>query len=321
MADAVQETCSSEMLGGQGADFLRRGDILEHQIFRFAKVIVRDRCSTSYDLASLFRGRRSTLDRWSGKFAKRIGTRPSALHLTFQYWRKSRRIASFLMLSTSKMEEVSYNSLVFDVVTFKHWGNLAEIAAFLTLSTSKIEEVSQNSFVFQACRWHYTMLHHATVPSTTTTTATIQIQIQELHYTNYTTLRYNCNYDYNHNCNYNYTTLQYATLITLHYNYNYRYNYNYTTSHYTRLHYTILRYNTLHYNTLHDITLHKLQHPTTTTTTTTALHHTTSSRCGWGDHCNHCNHSKKNTTPTTFRSISDFDFALPYMHHNNLPLL
>ena len=40
---------------------------MEHQIFRGAKMTVRDRCSTSYDLASLFRGRRSTLDRWSGK--------------------------------------------------------------------------------------------------------------------------------------------------------------------------------------------------------------------------------------------------------------
>ena len=34
---------------------------------RFAKMIVRDSCSTSYDLASIFRGRRSTLDRWTGK--------------------------------------------------------------------------------------------------------------------------------------------------------------------------------------------------------------------------------------------------------------
>ena len=33
-------------------------------IFRFTKMILRDRCSTSYDLASLFRGRRNTLDRW-----------------------------------------------------------------------------------------------------------------------------------------------------------------------------------------------------------------------------------------------------------------
>ena len=37
--------------------FPERGCILEHQIFRFAKMILRDRCSTSYDLASLFHGR------------------------------------------------------------------------------------------------------------------------------------------------------------------------------------------------------------------------------------------------------------------------
>ena len=145
-----------------GRWFPERGCILEHQIFRFSEMILRDRCSTSYDLASLFRGRRSTLDRWSGKIAKRIGTRPSALQSTFHFWRKSRRIALFLMLSTSKNEEVSQNCFVFDVVTCKHWGSLGEllrvwccqrwkmrksrrIAAFLMLSTLKNEEVSQNS--------------------------------------------------------------------------------------------------------------------------------------------------------------------------------
>ena len=89
-------------------------------ILSFGKVILRDRCSTS---ASLLRGRRNTLDRWSGKIAKRIGTRPSALHPIFQFWRTSRRIVSFLMLSTSKIEEVSQNSSVFDVVKFKSWGS------------------------------------------------------------------------------------------------------------------------------------------------------------------------------------------------------
>ena len=82
-------------------------------------MILRDRCSTSYDLASLFRGRRNTVDRWGGNIAKRIGTRPSALHSTFHFSRKSRRIASFLMLSTSKNEEVSQTCFVFDVVKFK----------------------------------------------------------------------------------------------------------------------------------------------------------------------------------------------------------
>ena len=44
--------------------FPEKGCILEHQIFSFGKMILRDRCSTSYDLASVFRGRHSPLDRW-----------------------------------------------------------------------------------------------------------------------------------------------------------------------------------------------------------------------------------------------------------------
>ena len=86
---------------------------MEHQICRFAKMILRDRCSTSYDLASIFRGRRGTLDRWNGKIAKRIGRRLSALHSTFHFSRKSRRIALILMLSNAKIEEVSLNCCVF----------------------------------------------------------------------------------------------------------------------------------------------------------------------------------------------------------------
>ena len=89
VADAVQETSSSELLGGPGADYSERGCVLEHQIFRFAvRILRRDRCSTSYDLASLFRGRHCSLDRWTGKNAKRIGTRPSALHATFHFSQK-----------------------------------------------------------------------------------------------------------------------------------------------------------------------------------------------------------------------------------------
>ena len=107
--------------------FPENGCILEHQIFSFGKMILRDRCSTSYDLASLFRGRRSTLDRWSGKIAKRVGTGPSALHSTFHFWRKSRAIVSFLLLSTSKIAEVSQNCFVFDVVKLKNWESLAEL--------------------------------------------------------------------------------------------------------------------------------------------------------------------------------------------------
>ena len=114
VAGAVQETCSSEPLGGPCAYFLRA------VAFWSLKMSLRDRCSTSYDLASLFRGRRSTLNRWSGKIAKRIGTRPSALHSTFHFGRMSRRIALFWMLSTSKIEDVWQNCFVFDVVKCKN---------------------------------------------------------------------------------------------------------------------------------------------------------------------------------------------------------
>ena len=39
---------------------------------RFAKFILRDMCSTLYDLASIFRGRRSILDTWAGKIANAL---------------------------------------------------------------------------------------------------------------------------------------------------------------------------------------------------------------------------------------------------------
>ena len=121
-----------------GRWFLERDCMLEHPIFRFAKMILRDSRSTLYDLASLFRGRRNTLDTWTRKIAKRIGTRPSALHSAVHSCTqlsilegKSRRIALFLMLSAWKLKKSR------------------RIASLLMLSALKIEEVSQNSFVFK----------------------------------------------------------------------------------------------------------------------------------------------------------------------------
>ena len=87
-------------VGRSGRWFPERGYILEYQKCRFAKMILHDRCSISYDLAASFRGRRSTLHRWSRKIAKRIGTRVWAQHWSFFFWRKSRRSRSSLMLST-----------------------------------------------------------------------------------------------------------------------------------------------------------------------------------------------------------------------------
>ena len=99
VAGAVQETCSSEMLGGSGRWFPERGCILEHQIFRFAKMTLPDRCSTSYDLASLFRCRQlcTQLSIFKGSLAELLRFWRSQLRTV----RKSRRIAALLMLSSS----------------------------------------------------------------------------------------------------------------------------------------------------------------------------------------------------------------------------
>ena len=79
-------------------------------------MILRDRCSTSYDLASLFRGRCNTLDRRSGKIAKPYKAVSSAFNFPF-------------------LKEVSQNCFVFDVVNFKN------------------EEVLQKCFIFDVVKF------------------------------------------------------------------------------------------------------------------------------------------------------------------------
>ena len=92
--------------GGQGAVLLRRvafRSIRSSGLLRWSKVVLHDRCKTSYDLALLFCVRHNASERSIWKIAKPTGTRPSALHPSVHYWRQSRRIASFLMLPTSKI--------------------------------------------------------------------------------------------------------------------------------------------------------------------------------------------------------------------------
>ena len=195
VAGAVQETWSSEMLGGQGW-FPERRCILEHQIFSFAKIILRDRCNTSYDLASLFRGRCSTLDRRSGENRNTNWYEAVSSALDFPFWK-----------------EVSQNCFVFDVVHFENWGRLAELLRFwrcqlqklrmsrrlascLTLSSWNIVEVSQNSFVFNLADRQI---------DRTTNTLHITLQLQILMHIYHATLHYTY-----------YRLLHYTTQITLH---------------------------------------------------------------------------------------------------------
>ena len=168
------------------------------------------------------------------------------------------------------------------------------------------------------------MLRCSTLPCTTLIT---------LHYATLIAAHYK--YNYNHNYNYNY-----STLITL----------RYTTLCYAMLRYTTLHYatwipttttatttTTLQHTTLHYITLHHTHYTTPQlqlqvhyATTTTPLHDNYNYNCNYSCTTPHYIQllwvttatiatAPKNTTPTTFQSISGF--ALPSMHHNNSPLL
>ena len=114
-----------------GCWLLEMGCILEHQIFSFGKMILCDKFSTSYDPASLFRGSSNTLDTWTAKSQNALSRgRQLCTQLSIIIRRKSRRIASFLMFPTSKLEEASQTCFVFDVIKFRSWGSLSELLRF-----------------------------------------------------------------------------------------------------------------------------------------------------------------------------------------------
>ena len=141
VAGAVQETCSSELLQWEvraliSWEGLRFGAVLGrwfcvtgaalrmtwHQFFVAGAVLWTGGVEKSQN--ALVRGRQlsTQLPIFEGSLAE-----------LFRFWccqlrklRKSRSIVSFLMSSTSKIEEVSQNCFVFDVVTFKNCGGLAK---------------------------------------------------------------------------------------------------------------------------------------------------------------------------------------------------
>ena len=146
VAGAAQEPCSSEILGGQAADFLRMvafwawdlqfwDDDFVWQVQHFVWPGI-------------------TFS-WQAHYFRHMGWKNRKTH-----WYKA--VSSALNFLFSK--EVSQNCFVFAVVNLKNWESLAKllrfwrcqvkklstfcrIAAFLMLSSSKIEEALQKPFV------------------------------------------------------------------------------------------------------------------------------------------------------------------------------
>ena len=124
VAGAVQKTCSSEMLGGQGADFLRGVAFWSNQIFRFADDFAWQ--------AQHFVWLGITFS-WQAQYFRQVNWKNRKTH----WYEVVSSALNFLFL-----KEVSQNSFVFDVVKFKNWRILAELLRFPN------EEVSQNCCVF-----------------------------------------------------------------------------------------------------------------------------------------------------------------------------
>ena len=74
---------------------------MEHQIVSFGKMILRDRCSTSYDLASLFS--------WQAQYFRQVEWKNRKTH-----WYEA--VSSALPF----LKEISQNCFVFDVVKFQN---------------------------------------------------------------------------------------------------------------------------------------------------------------------------------------------------------
>ena len=124
VAGAVQETCSSEMLGGQGADF-RRGvafwSIRSSGLLRWF-------CVTGAAL-------RMT---WHHFFVAGAVVRQVEWKNRKTHWYEAVSSA----LNFPFLKEFSQNCFVFDVVTVKKWGSLAELFRFWCRQVQKLEEVS-----------------------------------------------------------------------------------------------------------------------------------------------------------------------------------
>ena len=120
--------------------FPEKGCILEHQISRFAEMILRDGCSTSDDLALIFS--------WQAHYFRQVEWKNRKTHwheavssaLNFPFLQEVSQIASFLTSSTFKNEEVSQNCFDIDVVKFKNWGGLAELFRFGCCQVQKLRK-------------------------------------------------------------------------------------------------------------------------------------------------------------------------------------
>ena len=103
---------------------------MDHQIFRFTKIILRIRCSTSYDLGLLFRGRHSTLNRWNANNYKPHWYETVSSALNFPFLKEILQTYFILIFLPLKNKEISQNYFVFILINFENFGNFVDLFYF-----------------------------------------------------------------------------------------------------------------------------------------------------------------------------------------------
>ena len=176
VAGAVQETCSSEMLGGQGADFLRGvafWSIRSSGLLRWFCVTGAALCMTWHHFcvagAALYTDGVEKLQNAMLR-GRQLCTQLSIFE------RSLAELLSFWCCQLRKLKE-----------------SLAELLSFWCCQLRKLKESLAELLSFWCCQ-HYATLHYTTLRYTSYTTLQLQLQLQ-LHYTtlitlHYTTLRY-----------------------------------------------------------------------------------------------------------------------------------
>ena len=134
-AGAVQETCWSEMLGGQAVDFLRG--------LHFGASDLQVCWDDFVWQVQHFVWPGITFS-WQAQYFRQVDRKNGKMH-----WYEAVSSA----LNFPFLKEVSQNCFAFDVVNFKKMRKSRRVASFLTLSSSKNEEVSQNCFVFDVVKF------------------------------------------------------------------------------------------------------------------------------------------------------------------------
>ena len=286
-AGAVQETCWSEMLGGQGPDFLRE--------VAFWSIIQHDRCSNVQHFVWPFSWQAQDLRDMDWKNHKTHWYEAVGSALNFPLLKEVSKNCFAVSTQTTTLHYTALHYTALYCTTLRYFNYTTLLYNYnynyttlhynyttLTTTTHQRQLHIKYNYNYATTTLHYTTLHYATLRYATLRYATLRYTT--LHYTtyNYIQLQLHTNYNYHYNYYYNYSTVHTLTNS---------YNYNYATLHCAALH--PLHYTRLHSTPLHPARLHYNYNCNYNNYSNNSYNNNNNNNCNCN--CN-CNYNKYTTT-------------------------